>query len=101
MKMWRAAIHKVFMRAEDVYPCTLGDIRPATTHWTILRDIPSFNAVIDSYDEGYQALLCQQTIEEVQARGIINLLLHGQLYDGSDYNGMQQEQDRPTGRELV
>jgi hypothetical protein len=84
MKLWRDTIRKVFLGIQGIYPHGLGDEIVAPLPRPMLRNMPSFLAILSQYDTEYGSILGQVNFGEDQVRQIITLLQNGELYAGSD-----------------
>ena len=67
-----------------MYPHSLGDEILTSIPWPMLRDMPSFHAVIAQYDTEYGSILGHTNFGEDQVWKIITLLKNGASYAGSD-----------------
>ena len=72
------------MRTHGIYPHSLGDEILTSIPQPMLRDMPSFHAVIAQYDTEYGSILGHTNFGEDQVWQIITLLKTGSLYAGSN-----------------
>ena len=72
------------MRTHGIYPHSLGDEILTSIHWHMLRDIPSFHAVIAQYGTEYGSILGHINFGEHQVWQIVTLLKTGALIAGSN-----------------
>ena len=83
-KLWRDAIRKTFYDVKGMYPNYLGTPIPVIKVTPMLREMCSFNAVLDLYEDCFKAIIGSIIFGEEQVRDIIHLIKDGNLYTGSD-----------------